>query len=73
MPPKKQPLRIIPIPPKKSPLPIPPRKTPLGRDQITHVLPFSPKKNPLWKIKENFLTPHPLFLKLHFQLIILPI
>jgi hypothetical protein len=49
MPLKKQPLRIVPIPPKKSPLSIPPKKISLKRDRITHVLLFSPKKNPFGK------------------------
>jgi len=51
MPPKKNPLRIIPIPQKKSHLPIPPKKTPLERGRIILSSPPHPKKNTLKKNK----------------------
>jgi len=61
MPPKKNPLEIVPIPQKKSLLPIPPEKTPFKRGRIILSSPPHPKKKPLKnKIKLN---PLSLFLK----------
>jgi len=46
MPPKKNPLIVVPLPPKKSLLPIPPKKTPLEWGKIILSSPPHPKKNP---------------------------
>jgi len=71
MPPKKQTFGLVPIFKKKFTSPNPLKKAPLEKGGITPSSPPHPKKTHLKKKKKKKLTPHPPFLKLHLQLVIL--
>ncbi len=66
MPPKKQPFGLVPIP-KKFHLSQSLKKNLLWKGVELHHSPLLTQKKPLWK-RKTFVTPRPLFWKLHFNL-----